>query len=494
MYSYHIFYFPFKWEIEGSVHKSFSERIDLKQLPEEGNDSWERVSYTLPQDVSISQTDDEQKNLFNEKQYFFEFVHHLLYDEKDKQDKSHPLIRHYERRDIKDKDAIYKIIIKDKEYELSVDSLNLNFYSTGVGVLSFFLKNDKYYEREDILNINQFGRRIMPPNAHEIEQPGESLAPKSISINGLSKDYSFRPENWELSDTWKPAPLITALIEDLGVKLKSSPVIDDRMLVNCWYGDKKLSEEAVKEDGRDFANGDFWYKYMFVDDSRNETCQNVEMKGKLIEKGTYYRWQKYGTLYGVTPYSIVALTDAEAFSKNVLAVHMRTIYSRIFEMILVQRASVLKFSGEIPKASKLDKSQASHIDSLYNEYIRFVNQIYFTYVTAQDQGIELYDMMMKQNSLSEKVKDLDNEIGELYQYITLQMDREENKNSSLLNVIAVILVPPTLLAGILGMNSLCEESQKSIAIWIEIFLVVLIAVLLYSFRGKLLKWIYKHMK
>ena len=32
-YSYHIFYFPFKWEVEGSEKKLFSEQVDLEHIP-----------------------------------------------------------------------------------------------------------------------------------------------------------------------------------------------------------------------------------------------------------------------------------------------------------------------------------------------------------------------------------------------------------------------------------------------------------------------------
>ena len=32
-YSYHIFYFLFKWEIAGEEKKSFSEQVDLKHIP-----------------------------------------------------------------------------------------------------------------------------------------------------------------------------------------------------------------------------------------------------------------------------------------------------------------------------------------------------------------------------------------------------------------------------------------------------------------------------
>ena len=31
-YSYHVFYFPFKWELPGEDKKFFSEQIDLKHI------------------------------------------------------------------------------------------------------------------------------------------------------------------------------------------------------------------------------------------------------------------------------------------------------------------------------------------------------------------------------------------------------------------------------------------------------------------------------
>ena len=386
---------------------------------------------------------------------------------------------------------------------VKVDSINLNLYSTGVGVLTFFLQNDKYEDYEDILNINQYGRRIMPAFHGELTADPKLTAP--IEVCGLTGDdkerYTFRPNAHGLS-IWTPADFITNLIRDLCDDIKAEPIIDDRMLVNCWYGNDVLSNLA--KSSKDFANSNFWYEYVFVDEPGEPTCQNVEMKEALLKAATYTRWQMKGTLYGISRYSFVALTDEECFSKDVLAVHMRTIYSRMFELVLVQRASVLRFSGEVTNVSGLradnDDGRESQkaIECLYKEYIRFVNQIYFTYVTAQDQGIELYDMMMKQNSLSEKVKDLDGEISELYQYAGLQMDREDlridrekNENSANLNRIATIFLPITLLisilaciAGILGMNNF-EENDIMCEIVIAILLTVVICFVLYGLKGKI---------
>ena len=133
------------------------------------------------------------------------------------------------------------------------------------------------------------------------------------------------------------------------------------------------------------------------------------MKEELLKKSTYFRWQGWGTLYGVSRYSFVALTDESDFAKNVLAVHMRTIYARLFELVIIQRASMLRFSGEVTKVSGLadtkEKEVADWINSLYKEYIRFINQIYFRNVTAQDQGIELYEMLIAQFDSNAQIKE-----------------------------------------------------------------------------------------
>ena len=62
-YSYHIFYFPFKWEIAGEEKKLFSEQVDLKHIPVSSCSMWERVQID---NVQLSQQVDkkEQEELF----------------------------------------------------------------------------------------------------------------------------------------------------------------------------------------------------------------------------------------------------------------------------------------------------------------------------------------------------------------------------------------------------------------------------------------------
>lgn len=210
---------------------------------------------------------------------------------------------------------------------------------------------------------------------------------------------------------------------------------------------------------------------------------NREMRKDLLAKSTYLRWQEtYGTLYGVTRYSLVVLTKRNAF--NFIGMHMRTIYSRMFELIIIQRASILRFSSEVTKVSCLSKGSrtvlAERISSLYKEYIRFVNQVYFQSVTAQDQGIELYNMMMEQFLLAEKVKNLDDEIGELNQYITLIIDQKRSENGEWLNKLAAYFLPATVMTGVLGMNPF-GEGDYWMSLSIQIIIILLLSVFLYHF-------------
>ena len=493
-YSYHIFYFPFKWEIAGEEKKLFSEQVDLKHIPVSSCSMWERVQID---NVQLSQQVDkkEQEELFAERQYYFDFVHPVLYDMKNAEN---PIIHHYERREPKERNVEYHIEVKNRTYVLNLDALNVNLYATGVGIMTFFLKNEKEDQRDEsaIRDINQFGRRIMPPHCGEFMKENRSMIAQSIRIVGLEGDSSRYQDTFDymtdnrgrgekqrgLAHIWNPAWFIKHLIEDLSPTMKVIPVIDDRMLVNCWYGNDEFSKKIKDVDYHGnvpFVDTDFWYKYVFVDDGDFVTCQNNGMKEELLKQSTYYRWQKLGTLYGVSRYSFVALTNMDQWNIDVPAMHMRTIYSRMFELVILQRASILRFSGEVTKVSALkeghDKELARRIRSLYREYIRFINQIYFQSVTVQDQGIELYDMLMEQFKSGEKIKDLDAEISELQQYVTLIIDQHRNENGELLNYIAAAFLPASFLTGIFGMNSFIKQEWS---VWLGQFSIILIAILI----------------
>ena len=517
--SFHVFYFPFKWEFHDKNNhekNTFSDRFSLKweqqvnggkkqKQREAENSMWVHRQYaaeTVGMEKSTIRKG-EEKELFSEKQYFFEFVHQALYD---KAGERHPIIRHYERKEPAENNVRYIITVKDgkygekEEYSLRVEAINLDLYSTGIGILSFYLQNDVpvQCDEKSVRRINQYGRRIMPPHSGEVTPGKRSLLADKLQITGLDssdmKRYSDTFEEYssdrpDLEKTWKPSSIVLNLIKDICPQMEIQSIIDDRMLVSCWYGNDALSSKAAETDitcddgaaARDFK--ETWYKQAFIDED-SCTCQNDSMMDKLIGECTYTRWQKSGTLYGVTRYSLFALADASTFSRDTLSMHMRTIYARMFELVIAQSASVLRFSDEVTEVSGLPEENdvektTEHIDALYKEYIRFVNKIYFRNVTAQDQGIELYRMMSRQFDTEKQIKDLDAEIDELNQFASLRVDRKRNENGEFLNIIATIFLPMTVISGLLGMNMLTSESLKFKAgFWPEVIIVIVLSVVI----------------
>lgn len=458
MHSYHIFYFPFKWKVQGRENLLFSEQVDLSKIPVNTYSNWERNPKCI--------NEIEEDQLYNEKNYYYQFIHSVLYDI----GTDESIIYHYERKETKVQDVSYIIQIKEKEYKLKLDALNMNLYASGVGVMSFFLQNDHYPDQDDVLKINQFGRRIFPPFMADIKNRKEIA--DSIRIEGLNGVYFENFETYKNKrEPWNPASFIKKLITDLSETLRVEPVIDDRMFVNCWYTNKNLVEpflclsdegqEAIKNSEEAFHKfcfeGSFWYKYLFVDE-KSPSCRNKVMRKELLEKQTYLRWQQYGNIYGFTRYSIVLLMGEVNSSNDFLPIHMRSIYARMVELVLIAKASILRFSREVTEVSKLTRTNTNNdvlirrISSLYKEYILFINQMYFKELTIQDQGIELYELMKETFKLDEYVKDLDNEIEELHSYMMLLEDRERNKKASTLNLIAALFLPATLLAGLFSMS------------------------------------------
>lgn len=443
IFSYHNFIFPFQWRIKEFDDKTFSEQINLNNIDYSLGSNWERI---------ITPLDEKDKDdLYNEKNYFYEFVHDALYDN----GQENSLIRHYERLEPKHGEVKYIIKRKRKSFELKVAAINLNIYSTGVGVLSFYLFNEKYPTPEDVLNINQYGRRIFPPHIKDVEYRG--LIADSIEVQGLQgretgyfEDFS-RYTNKTSCNT--PASFIKDMILEIATNIVLKPVIDDRMFMQCWYKNDEWTNEFKGDDYKNFINSNKWYEFVFVDSLGGLSCQNTEMQKKLIKEATYLRWQKSSSLYGISRYSMVYATNSTC--PDFLLNNFETLYARMAELILVQKASVLRFSAEVTNISNMDsqKDFSKKVSSLYKEYIRFVNQIHFREVSAQDQGIELYQMFYKTMDIEKQVEKLDAEIEELYNYVTLQEDRKSNNTMSLLTWIATFLLPITVMAGIFGMNN-----------------------------------------
>lgn len=486
IHSYHIFLFPFKWEIyQGSKHQEapLTKRANLVELSQKVNeDFWERFTYR-------PQIDSDGFHNYGEFAYFYDHTRDVL-----------NLNEAYEGVNLKQYrykglslNACYEFSTKAKSFSLEIEDVLLNLYENGVGVISLFLKNTTYENKEDIFLINDFGRRIYPQYLGgyipPTDAPKGSFLANQISLSGVNtwlgkhvtEDFSHYNSLAHLQN--QPFVLPKHLSAFMGEGFKTmhpgldkgeivvSPIIDDRMFTVCIYYNQEFIEKLAKRplfnsttktknDEFGYSANSDWYQFIFVDGS-SPSCYSPEMMRDHIQKATYDRWLAYrnknrleGHLFGVSRYSFVVVASPAWYNQVIVRKHISHQYFQLVLLSLVQRVYLINFSGEVARISQrlngkttLFNTETKAISQLYLLYIRFVNRIFFREITSQEQGIELYDKLQIQMRIRDEVNDLDKEISELNTYAEAQ---QQNR----LTWIAGIFLPPSLVAGILGMNAI----------------------------------------
>ncbi|MBI5729944.1 MAG: magnesium transporter CorA family protein [Ignavibacteriales bacterium] len=514
--SHHIFLFPFKWDLKcenkSIVETSFKNRTNLEEIfniINDKNNFDEGISW-VDFDFKINRPRD-----YNEYTYFYEYVTAVLFDsDKDnaKTDWNTKVVLQY-NLNLEKNESKYLINILEREpsgkpkipaitYELIIEDIIINFYQTGVGILSFHLSNYEHNKPEEILDINDFGRRIYPQFLSESDPKNplknvketflancitlQLKPPKynsSIESDDCFSKYCCEFENKEPKEISKLPEFITKLLgnkfkdTEYGLKkgeVKLAPVIDDRMFTICWYGNDNCSnllkeKQWVKELNRfeyNYERNELWNRFIFIDNRSNGLANNNFLRDLNIEH-TYNRWVDLGNFFGISRYSFILLTNRDFFPKYILLQHLQTMYFQLVMLALLQRASLIRFSDEATKVRYLESTkdeigledQLEYVKQLHGKYLHFVNKIFFREPTAQEQGIELYDMLLEKMRIEREVKDLDRELNELHNYISLTVQERENKEIRILSKLATFFLPATLIAGILGMNTLPEPSE-----------------------------------
>lgn len=497
-YSFHAFLFPFEWQDEGESLKATLEDKNrlttvLSLMRNAGHwqrrSSWEKPS-------SVVQ--------YNEANYFYDFVRPVLYDTNDEQ----TLQAHYYHK-IPEEPTEYVITLKNgKTYTLEVDDIVVSFYKMGVGVLAFHLYNRRQNQSSpaDILAINQYGRRLYPPflgapmdklgtqDFFEYDDWAASLAGPKISEIPESIHLQTAGETWAKEEylAYHQAPdleeepgLIQQLLpKTLVTRLKLNPVLDDRMFVLSWYGHNVMSKKLKKH----YLKDSWWYRYLFIDGGEYPSCSNQAMLEDQLEKHSYHRWTENGTFYGASRYSFVCLTNqlSGGFFPRLLSSHMQTVYYKVVLLCLVQRACLMRFSAEVTEISQMkatERQLGRKVSSLYKQYLRFVNRIYFREVTAQEQGIELYDLLQGKMRLDAHMKDLKGEIEELHNYVGMLEEENRNDKLDLLTYIGAFFVVPSFIATYLALFGEVKVEEHGLELAALSLASSIIAYLIIRFRG-----------
>lgn len=585
--SSHIFLFPFKYKIDAETdenrNQGFYDYIKKK---------WNLViDEDEPEEDADLRIRTEAVTLYNEKKYFHDFVHPVIFGDSEHKD-------NLQINNIgKTVDLIYRITVKRKKsdqsesdsnedsnkivYEnyaidLNLKKVTLNTYNDGIGIFSFHLDYfpesalSEKNQLSNVLLINQKGRRLYPPfldlrygdfNIGEVNSELEGTKrrelPESISILDLNETICF--ENWDefqISEngfnalnksTFVPRHILYFLnLEEVKPNLQLA--LDDRMFVMSWLGARQLAEEFRKQkmklkkeekkfgyvvsdlckrqpgrneagisfrdasdktsltprryNGYRYLNNDFWYQYVFVDGG-SKTCQNDVMQEQLLSRHTYDRWTGYNTLYGITRYSFVLLSaplkelKSPGINAAFLPDHIQTIYFRMVSLVLAQRAMVLDFSkriGDIKiSIENEDKQVQKEALSLYKAYRDFINNVFHREITAQEQGIELYDMLQEHLRVEKQAKELEKEFDEMNRLINLVGENQSKARMKVFTILTGVFLIPTFILNLLKNRKFddlkpIESWSLSQLAWPSVYLLVFLTGFAFFFTSALLSW------
>jgi hypothetical protein len=136
---------------------------------------------------------------------------------------------------------------------------------------------------------------------------------------------------------------------------------------------------------------------------------------------------------------------------------MQKIYYQMFVLLLAQRASIVKYNKQIElisieadnllsqKSSRRNvgkgkdlKKILDNVEKLNKDIILFGNRMMFDEVTPQEQGIEIYNLALKNMGIEKQFQNLQNKVKQLYDFINLTLESEKSTRIQGLTFISII--------------------------------------------------------
>ena len=459
-YSYHTFIFPFIWKTSKEIV-----RDDFEKILSVGR-RWLDISW---KSEKVREEVENQQVWFQEYaafQYFTKSANNVIFNTR-----GDDVVRCFEYYKHKGEYVISK---EGHDYRLVTNNIRLNVYDIGIAVLIFELENHEHKNLEDVNIINEFGRRInfpflMSSGSHilcadKITVSFDDLSFtedyfRTIQNTGESTDYI--KEHIAMNYVMRP---IQELLDGKGAdnggyKVTANeehsntnnfyikPCVDDRMFVCCLVRDEEYSNKIKvfnrnegeykylsecydrEEKGLDID----LYKLLYVE--KDASCQSATMRHELLKRSIYDRWIDWGTIHGVTHHSLICLTGAYEGIINSVINPFLTQYVQIAVLTVVQRAVILLLSDEAAEVAngfagedEITQEEIKSIERLQARYVTAQNQLLLSEVTAQEQGVEIYEMLQEQLYIKKNMDDLHSEIGNLRDVADIANSRLERAN------------------------------------------------------------------
>ena len=447
------------------------------------NPSWERLSNRgeeLPHLKKVVDSDEiAQRNLYGYQRYFNSEAKEISFRKEE-------LVENYLYK--QEKDSYYRISYyqdnneKDElcNYDLPIRYIMLRILPTlNAGFLIISADNNDYTELKDIKKINQYGRRIYNP--FQSIRLSFTEAPNNLEIIDISQlgaqpsatDYLMR---YQIMDA--PMELLQSFFgfenseifpETEENQAKISTIIDDRMFVHSFIRDNSF-EDLIKKTSQFSCLTDDELRELYAlayIDKEASSCQSEDMVEKLVDVAAYRRWADYNSLYLSTQHSFLYLATPSV--PDFLFYNFQSIYLEAVLIVLAQRVGILKFSQDA--GNKVGATPESLLE-LQASYVTFKNQYLLPEISAQEQAIELYELLQSSLYISKYSEMLDqqitalHEIGQTKEAVAQQRkDDELNIKLLILTIIAAVPVVADVLENFIATLGLHDDVKKVILLF-----------------------------
>ena len=468
VFSYHTFVFPFYITNPDSDIAIWKD--ELAKSVCWGRNAWKDTMTSVdmqPRDVL------EKYSLY---QYLTDVGRKAIFDyEEDNEKEESNIVSSWKIRDSFVRNmATYEISKGDKKYKLILNSIRLNIYNTRIALLIIEAQNCYYPAISDIKLINEYGRRIFEPflmpnggkcsvcadqqkiyipklmNGRATEQSNKSIVsniktkgPIQVRFEKGTVVFENKEKTQIRSVPVRGMADFIKEILDLGLctteivygqgnvlgkkyQIEIKPAIDDRMFVECLVLNGNLVSKVNQ-----YQSGEYAYLEdpkvsnelyaLFCIDTTDATCQSRTMRKVLLDEFIDSRWIEYGTIHGVTHHSLMCLTSETAPDATVISPFLN-IYTKMANLVLAQRASLLRFEEDLRKLSlgfengdntKMNTEKVSELIVFQERYAAFQAQLLIDEITVQEQGIEIYEMLQNELQIRKNKEEIAEKISNL---------------------------------------------------------------------------------
>ncbi len=202
------------------------------------------------------------------------------------------------------------------------------------------------------------------------------------------------------------------------------------------------------------------YQYIFIDPSTTEYTSNPEFRDHCLEQSLYLRFRDWGSYYGFTRYSGTYLLHGNGYANcTLIPEHFNSMYFQMANLLIGQRAILLNLSHRAARLAqqatspgKLEnKKLHRELEDLRSDFLKFHNKYWFSEVTGQEQGIEMFDLWSRNLGNKRLFDEVEKEIKALHDFSNATVGRRLG-SIAYLNIAMLGLAGPALIASIFGMN------------------------------------------